>query len=165
MPGMVVEKGIHDASNMGAAMAPAAADTLARYFRASGKAPSDFDLILTGDLGREGGEILCELMAAEGIDLSSKYRDCGTLIYDLERQDVHAGGSGCGCSAVVLSAYLYPKLEAGELRDILLLGTGAMMSPSSLQQGEAIPAVAHLIRLTREEPVRGCREEGMGWIG
>lgn len=149
LPGIVVEKGISDASNMGAAMAPAAADTLLRYFEISGKKPSDFDLIVTGDLGHEGGTILCELMASRGYDLKDCYNDCGTMIYDRKRQDKHAGGSGCGCSAVVLASHLYPRLESGDLKNILLMGTGAMMSPSSIQQGQAIPAVAHLIRLCR----------------
>lgn len=147
LPGIVIEKGICDASNMGAAMAPAAADTLVRYFNESGFTPSDFDLIATGDLGIEGGSILCELMASEGIDICDQYNDCGAMIYDTKRQDKHAGGSGCGCSAVVLASYLYPKLERGELKNILLLGTGAMMSPASIQQGQSIPAVAHLIRI------------------
>ena len=160
MPGIVVDKGIKDASNMGAAMAPAAADTLCRYFRATGHSPSDFDLILTGDLGREGGDILCELMWSEEIDIEAEYQDCGTMIYDSVRQDMHAGGSGCGCSAVVLASYLYPKMESGELKDILLLGTGAMMSPSSIQQGEAIPAVAHLLHLQGAKP--RCRKERRG---
>ena len=149
LPGIVVEKGINDASNMGAAMAPAAADTILRYFRLSGKAPEDFDLIVTGDLGAEGGEILCELLAAETLDIRPLYRDCGTMIYDRERQDMHAGGSGCGCSAVVLASHLYPRLVRGELRDVLVIGTGAMMSPASIQQGQAIPAVAHLLRICR----------------
>lgn len=148
MPGIVVEKGISDASNMGAAMAPAAADTLIRYFRASGHKASDFDLIVTGDLGYEGGKILCELMLSENIDMKSNYNDCGTMIYDRKGQDKHAGGSGCGCSAVVLASYLLPKLQSGKLRDILVIGTGAMMSPASIQQGQAIPAVAHLIHLS-----------------
>ena len=147
LPGIVIEKGICDASNMGAAMAPAAANTLVRYFNESGCSPSDFDLIATGDLGIEGGSILCELMASEGIDIRERYNDCGAMIYDSKRQDKHAGGSGCGCSAVVLASHLYPKLERGELKNILLLGTGAMMSPSSIQQGQSIPAVAHLIRI------------------
>lgn len=150
MPGIVVEKGISDASNMGAAMAPAALDTLLRYFQCSGRSPSDFDLIATGDLGYEGGEILCELLLAEGLNIREQYRDCGTMIYDREKQDKHAGGSGCGCSAVVLAARLLPMLERGELKDILLIGTGAMMSPSSIQQGQAIPAVAHLIHISSQ---------------
>ena len=145
LPGIVIEKGITDASNMGAAMAPAAADTIMRYFSSSGYSPSDFDMIVTGDLGAEGGSILCELLSAEGIDIKKQYADCGTLIYDCEAQDKHSGGSGCGCSAVVLSSYLLPLLESGEASDILLIGTGAMMSPSSIQQGYAIPAVAHLL--------------------
>jgi len=148
LPGIVVEKGINDAANMGAAMAPAAADTLARYFKLSGKKPSDFDKIVTGDLGAEGGKILCELLLAQNIDIRENYHDCGTLIYDCEKQDKHAGGSGCGCSAVVLASYLYPMLERGEIKNLLILGTGAMMSPSSIQQGQAIPAVAHLIHLS-----------------
>ena len=147
MPGIVVDKGISDANNMGAAMAPAAISTLTRYFKASNTTPDDFDLILTGDLGWEGGSILCELMQVEGYDIRKKYNDGGMLIYDRERQDMHAGGSGCGCSAVVLASYILPKLARGELSDILVIGTGAMMSPSSVLQGESIPAVAHLVRI------------------
>ena len=148
LPGIVVEKGICDASNMGAAMAPAAADTLLRYFRASKTRASDFDLIITGDLGHEGGSILTELMLSEGINIKNNYNDCGTMIYDRKKQDKHAGGSGCGCSAVVLASYILPSLRSGKLRDVLVIGTGAMMSPASIQQGQAIPAVAHLIRLS-----------------
>ena len=146
-PGIVVEKGVTDAANMGAAMAPAAADTLLNFFEASGTSPSDFDMIVSGDLGREGQSILGELLAASGVDTSEKLYDCGMMIYDAEAQDVHAGGSGCGCSAVVLASYLLPKLQSGEISDILFYGTGAMMSPSSLKQGLAIPAVAHLLHL------------------
>ena len=146
-PGIVVEKGVTDAANMGAAMAPAAADTLLNFFEASGTSPSDFDMIVSGDLGREGQSILGELLAASGVDASEKLYDCGMMIYDAEAQDVHAGGSGCGCSAVVLASYLLPKLQSGEISDILFYGTGAMMSPSSLKQGLAIPAVAHLLHL------------------
>ena len=149
MPGVVVEKGINDANNMGAAMAPAPAHTLRRYFETSGKSEEDFDLIVTGDLGAEGGSILCELMLREGHDLTKKYNDCGTMIYDIKKQDMHSGGSGCGCSAVVTGSYLIPRILRGELSDVLVMGTGAMMSPSSIQQGEAIPAVAHLIRLCK----------------
>lgn len=152
MAGIVVDKGITDAANMGAAMAPAALDTLLRYFGTSGLSPEDFDMILTGDLGFEGSSILCELARSEGLDLSSRHNDCGMMIYDRERQDMHSGGSGCGCSAVVLASYILPKLESGKLNDILFVGTGAMMSPSSIQQGQSIPSVAHLVRLshTRE---------------
>ena len=147
MPGIVVDKGIADANNMGAAMAPAAISTLSRYFKATNTAPSDFDLILTGDLGWEGGSILTDLLLVDGYDLRGNYNDCGMIIYDRKAQDMHAGGSGCGCSAVVLASYILPKMKRGELSDILVLGTGAMMSPSSILQGESIPAVAHLIRL------------------
>ena len=151
MPGIVVEKGINDASNMGAAMAPAAASTILRYFSVSGRSPEDFDGIYTGDLGFEGGSILCELLLAEGLDIRTIYNDCGMMIYSREKQDMHAGGSGCGCSAVVLASHLLPRLETGALRRILFIGTGAMMSPSSIQQGEAIPAVAHLVCLCNEK--------------
>lgn len=146
-PGTVVEKGIRDAANMGAAMAPAAADTLQRFFAATGKTPRDFDLIATGDLGYEGGSILCELLQMEGIDITPVYNDCGMMIYSRDTQDTHAGGSGCGCSAAVLASYLLPRMERGELQRILWLGTGAMMSPQSVQQGEYIPAIAHLVML------------------
>ncbi len=151
LPGIVIEKGISDASNMGAAMAPAAADTILRYFRESSLSPGDLDMIVTGDLGHEGGRILCELLLSEGLDIREQYRDCGVMIYDRERQDKHAGGSGCGCSAVVLASYLCPMLESGKIKNILALGTGAMMSPSSIQQGQAIPAIAHLVRLSSEQ--------------
>ena len=151
LPGIVVEKGVCDASNMGAAMAPAAADTLLRYFRHSGCSVSEFDLIVTGDLGAEGGSILCELLLSENLDIRAVYNDCGKMIYDLKKQDKHAGGSGCGCSAAVLASYILPLLERGDLRDVIFVGTGAMMSPSSIQQGQAIPAVAHLIRLSSRQ--------------
>ena len=147
MPGIVIERGINDASNMGAAMAPAAADTILRYFKYSDERPEAFDLIVTGDLGWEGGSILCELLMSEGLDIRERYNDCGMMIYNREKQDMHSGGSGCGCSAVVLASHLYPRLERGDIRQILFVGTGAMMSPSSIQQGLAIPAVAHLIRI------------------
>ena len=146
-PGIVVEKGVKDAANMGAAMAPAACDTLLNYFEASGTAPEDYDMLLSGDLGCEGKIILGELLAASGVSASEKLYDCGMMIYDPESQDVHAGGSGCGCSAVVLASHILPRLKKGELSNVLFYGTGAMMSPSSLKQGLPIPAVAHLIHL------------------
>ena len=146
-PGIVVERGVRDAANMGAAMAPAVMDTLRRFFAATHSEPADFDLIVTGDLGYEGGGILCELLALEGIDIRPVYNDCGMMIYNREVQDTHAGGSGCGCSAAVLASYLLPALEQGRLRRVLFIGTGAMMSPQSLQQGQPIPAVAHLVYL------------------
>ena len=145
--GRVQDSGVSDAANMGAAMAPAALDTLCRFFKETQRTPTDYDLIATGDLGYEGGDILCSLMHAEGYDIDSVYNDCGRMIYDRERQDVHGGGSGCGCSAVVLSADILPRLKRGELKRILFLATGAMMSPDSLKQGESILAVAHLLEI------------------
>ncbi len=145
--GRVQDSGVSDAANMGAAMAPAALDTLCRFFEETQMSPDDYDLIVTGDLGFEGGDILCSLMKAEGYDIDSVYNDCGRMIYDRERQDVHGGGSGCGCSAVVLSADILPKVKRGELSRILFMATGAMMSPDSLKQGEKVLAVAHLLEI------------------
>ena len=145
--GRVQDSGVKDAANMGAAMAPAAVDTLCRFFEETHARPEDYDLILTGDLGYEGGDILCSLMQAEGYEIASVYNDCGQMIYHKNGQDVHGGGSGCGCSAVVLSADILPKVKRGELGRILFLATGAMMSPDSLKQGEAVLAVAHLLEI------------------
>lgn len=145
MPGRVIEKGICDASNMGAAMAPAIADTCAEFLRESGTKPSDYDLILTGDLGYEGGSIFKELMKIEGYDVGGVYNDCGILMFDRDAQDTHSGGSGCGCAASVLSAYVLPEMERGHLRNVLFIASGAMMSPDSLKQGLAIPAIGHLL--------------------
>ena len=146
LPGVVVDKGVRDANNMGAAMAPAAADTLIRYFSESGKSPSDFDMILTGDLGYEGSSILLELMETHRYKIDN-HNDCGKLIYSKEKQDTHAGGSGCGCGASVMSAYILPKIESGEISNMLYIATGAMMSPDSLKQGRNIPAIAHLLHI------------------
>ncbi len=148
MAGIVVDKGINDAANMGAAMAPAAAHTLIRYFKCGEIPIENIDLIITGDLGWEGGSILCDILESEGYDIKGKYNDCGMIIYSRGGQDMHSGGSGCGCSAVVMASYILPKIESGQLRNVLFLGTGAMMSPSSIQQGESIPSVAHLVRLS-----------------
>ena len=145
--GRVQDSGVADAANMGAAMAPAALDTLCRFFEETQMGPEDYDLIVTGDLGFEGGDILCSLMKAEGYDIDSVYNDCGRMIYDRKGQDVHGGGSGCGCSAVVLSADILPKVKRGELSRILFMATGAMMSPDSLKQGEKVLAVAHLLEI------------------
>ena len=150
LPGIIRDEGINDPANMGAAMAPAAIDTLKRYFDESGMLPSDFDGIFTGDLGFEGHSIVTEKMTEYGYDMTENYNDCGLMIYDLERQDVHAGGSGCGCSASVLSSYILPKLERGEMTDILYIATGALMSPMAILQGKTIPGIAHLIRITKE---------------
>ena len=149
LPGIVVDLGITDANNMGAAMAPAAVSTLLRYFDQSGTRPKDYDLIVTGDLGWEGSRILCDIMAAEGCDISARHNDCGKMIFSRNTQDTHGGGSGCGCAAVVLGSYLLPKLKQGELHRILFMATGAMMSPDSVKQGQSIPGVGHLLCLER----------------
>ena len=142
--GRIVDAGINDANNMGAAMAPAAADTLCRYFACGGKKPA---LIATGDLGYEGSGILVDLMASRGYDISKIHTDCGLMIYDREGQDKHAGGSGCGCSATVLASTLLSNIRSGALSDILFVGTGAMMNTMSILQGETIPSIAHLVHI------------------
>lgn len=148
LPGRIIDKGVTDINNMGAAMAPAAIDTLARYFGDTGSRPDDFDMILTGDLGREGHGIVCDIMLAEGIDVRNVYSDCGLILYNIESQDMHAGGSGCGCSAAVIAGHIMKRMRAGELRNVLYLATGALMSPGSIFQGLSIPAIAHLVHLT-----------------
>lgn len=150
MAGLVVDAGVKDPNNMGAAMAPAAASTILRYLEATGESPADLDLIVTGDLGWEGSAILRDLLAAEGVDIASRHTDCGMLIFSRTPQDTHSGGSGCGCAAVVLGSYLLPRLATGGLSRILFLATGAMMSPDSVKQGGSIPSVAHLVRLEGE---------------
>lgn len=147
MVGKARDYGIRDAANMGAAMAPAAADTLLRWLDATGDPITAWDRIVTGDLGFEGGELFCSLTERYGVSVRDRYADCGQLIYQREEQDVHAGGSGCGCAGVVLGAYLLPLLREGKLGRCLLLATGAMMNPDSLKQGESIPAIAHLVEL------------------
>lgn len=149
LPGIPVDRGVTDAANMGAAMAPAAADTLKRYFDESGKSPDSFDVILTGDLGGEGHGLLTELLSYEGYSLGSNHLDCGMLIYKPE-QDVHSGGSGCGCSALGLSVYLYERFKNKEIKNALFVGTGALMSPMSVAQGHSIPGIAHLIHFSSE---------------
>ena len=150
LPGRIVDKGITDQSNMGAAMAPAAASTLRDYFEQSGRAPDDFDMILTGDLGHEGSAICRELLATEGLIVGDNYTDCGILLYDRKRQDTHSGGSGCGCSASVLAGYVMHRFANNEISDVLLVGTGALMSPSSVLQGLSIAGIGHLVHLHRE---------------
>ena len=152
MPGIVIDGGVSDANNMGAAMAPAAADSLMRYFSVTGESPDDFDLILTGDLGRVGSDILKDLLKAEGLDISSVHNDCGMMIYkDLNQPDVNSGGSGCGCAAVVMAGRILPMIRRGELSRVLFLATGAMMSPSSIQQGLNIPAIGHIVVIEKAE--------------
>lgn len=154
MPGTVIDGGISDANNMGAAMAPAAADSLIKYFSATEESPDDFDLILTGDLGCVGSDMLKDLLLTEGYDISGVHDDCGKMIYrGIDRPDVNAGGSGCGCAAVVVAGHILPRIRSGELSRVLFLATGAMMSPSSIQQGLTIPSVAHAVRLEKADPI------------
>ena len=147
--GRVQDLGVTDMNNMGAAMAPAAADTLYRYFADTGTTPADYDVIATGDLGLVGSRLCRELMAKKGIVLGENYTDCGLELFNRETQDVHAGGSGCGCSAAVLCAHFLPQMESGRLRRVLFAPTGALMSPTSSQQGESIPGICHALLLTR----------------
>ncbi len=145
--GRITDYGVKDPNNMGAAMAPAAAQTLLDYFSDTGTKPGDYDLVLTGDLGAVGGTLLEEMMKKEGLDISAVHNDCGLMIYDRQKQDVHAGGSGCGCSAAILCSIILQRMGAGQLHKVLFLGTGALLSPTSSQQGESVPSVAHLIFL------------------
>lgn len=149
LPGKIVDKGITDQSNMGAAMAPAAASTIHRYFSESGTHPDDFDLILTGDLGQEGHSICRELLLSQGLRMGENFSDCGILLYDSEVQDLHCGGSGCGCSASVTAGYVMKKFAEGKIKNVLLIGTGALMSPSSVLQGLAVSGIAHLVRFSK----------------
>ena len=149
--GTVTDLGIKDANNMGAAMAPAAFATIRAHLEDLHRTPEDFDLIVTGDLGQLGKEALLELARREGLSLGGKLTDCGTLVFDNTVQDVHAGGSGCGCSAVTLCGYLLNKLNTGKLRRILFCGTGALLSPTSTQQGLPIPGVCHAVSITGGE--------------
>ena len=128
---------------------PAAADTIKTYLKETGTIPNDYDMIYTGDLGTIGSELLYELLQNDGIKIREKHKDCGNMIFNFESQDVHAGGSGCGCSASVLCSYILRKMEERQLKNVLFCATGALMSPTSTQQGENIPTIAHIIRLCR----------------
>lgn len=151
--GKIVDLCIADANNMGAAMAPAFVDTVLAHFRDTGLDPSAYDLIVSGDLGSVGKELAQDLFRREGCSLGDRLDDCGTMIFDLKAQDVHAGGSGCGCSAVVLCGYLMDKLKSKKYKNILFCGTGALLSPVSTQQGESIPAICHAVTISSES---GC---------
>lgn len=148
--GKITDMGINDINNMGSAMAPAAAGTIQRYLNATGTNPTDYDFIVTGDLGIVGSKLLVEFLQKQDIDISTQHQDCGCLIFDSEKQDTHCGGSGCGCSASVLCGYFLPMLEKGSAKNILFIATGALMSPMSLQQGESIPTIAHLVHLRKD---------------
>ncbi len=149
--GKIMDMGVKDPNNMGGAMAPAALSTICAHFQDTGYQPKDYDLIVTGDLGTIGGEILVDCMKKEGYDLSQNYNDCGCMIYNLEEQDVHAGGSGCGCIGSVLCGYILDEMQKGRWKTVLAVGTGALLSPTSNLQGESVPGIAHAIRLTLKE--------------
>ena len=139
--------GIKDINNMGAAMAPAAFDTLIAHFKDTGRTPDYYDGIYTGDLGYIGKDILLELSEKEGYSIKKNYNDCGVMIFDKEKQDTHSGGSGCACCATVFSGFLFNKLKQKTLRKILVIGTGALTNATTSQQGEAIPSIAHAISI------------------
>lgn len=146
--GTITDLGITDANNMGAAMAPAAARTITDFLKDTATKPSDYDLILTGDLGYTGSELLYEIMEQEsGIDLKPYHNDCGLMIYNLEEQDVNSGGSGCGCSASVLCSHILKNMKKGKLKKVLFVATGALMSPTANKQGNPIPGIAHAVLL------------------
>ena len=149
--GIIQDPLIRDANNMGAAMAPAAAALFMRYFRESSTSPQDYDRIFTGDLGQIGSELLYSLLVRQNIRIEDRHNDCGLLLFDREHQDVHAGGSGAGCCGSVLSAYILPELRVGRLSNVLFLATGALLSPTMVQQGLSIPGIAHLVHLRRCE--------------
>ena len=149
--GRIVDAGVADATHMGGAMAPAALDTLTAHFRETGRGPEDYDAIFTGDLGALGHDILEDLLHRQGFELGVRYMDCGVLIYDRTAQDVDAGGSGCGCCASVLGAQILPGMEKGLWNRVLFAATGALMSPTSSQQGESIPGICHAVALERTE--------------
>lgn len=146
--GKIIDPGIKDVFNMGAAMAPSAADTIITHFNDTGFTLDDYDYIVTGDLASVGKEILLDLTMEEGLDLTGKHKDCGVEIFDNEKQDTHAGGSGCGCSATVFNGYLYDLLVKNKVKRILLVATGALHSPTSMQQGESIPGIAHAVSIS-----------------
>lgn len=145
--GKIVDMGIKDGNNMGAAMAPAALNTLITHFQDTQRNPSYYDAIVTGDLGYIGKEVLTELSQKQGYNIKSNYMDCGVLIFDKEKQDTHSGGSGCACCASVFSGYFYEQLKKRKLKKILLIATGALMNATSSQQGESIPGIAHAVSI------------------
>lgn len=156
--GMITDYGIKDMTNMGAAMAPAAAGTIAAFLNDTNTVPHDYDMILTGDLGLIGSEILKDLLREEyGYEISKVHADCGVMIYDGDRQDTHAGGSGCGCSAAVVCSKIFKMLESKQLKRVLFAGTGALMSPLTVYQGDTIPCIAHAVYLTNEEERNGAK--------
>lgn len=148
--GEIEDYGITDSNNMGAAMAPSAATTLKNFFSDTNTGPDDYDIIYTGDLGYTGTGLLYELLERENIDIRCKHSDCGLIIYDRGKQDVHAGGSGCGCSAAVLCSFIMHRFESGDFKNILFMSTGALLSPTSALQGESIPGITHLLNIKKD---------------
>lgn len=146
-PGKIVDMGIKDANNMGAAMAPAALDTLITHLKDTGRKPSYYDAIITGDLGHVGKEIVTEMASSKGYNIKANYNDCGVLIFDKQKQDTHAGGSGCACCGTVFSGYFFKQLKDKKINKILLIATGALTNSTSSQQGESIPGIAHAIAI------------------
>lgn len=146
-PGKIVDYGLKDSMNMGACMAPAAASTLEQHFLDFDRQPKDYDKIITGDLGSVGQKVLIELLRDKGYDISGVHMDCGMEIYDAQTQDTHAGGSGCGCSAVTLSAYILKQVEEGAWKKVLFLPTGALLSKVSFNEGQSVPGIAHALVL------------------
>lgn len=145
--GKIVDYGLKDSMNMGACMAPAAASTLEQHFIDYGSQPEDYDKIITGDLGKVGQRVLIDLLRDRGYDISAQHMDCGIEIFDGEEQDTHAGGSGCGCSAVTLSAYILKQLEEGNWKKVLFMPTGALLSKTSFNEGKSVPGIAHALVL------------------
>jgi stage V sporulation protein AD len=146
--GKVKDYGIKDVTNMGAAMAPAAYHTISTHLSNTGKSIDDFDYIITGDLGKVGSELLYDLFDKAHINIKKKHKDCGLMLYDLEEQDVHAGGSGCGCAASVLCGHFLKEVSQSKISNILFTATGALMSPTIIQQGESIASVAHCVHIS-----------------
>jgi len=145
--GKVVDYGIADPFNQGAAMAPAAVETIQAHLQETGRTVDDYDLIVTGDLARFGRDMAVKLAAQRNLTLGKNYNDCGAMIYDPTRQDVHSGGSGCASSAIVTCGHLLKEMARGKLKRILVVATGALLSPTTFQQGENIPAIAHAVAL------------------
>lgn len=146
--GRIVDLGVTDQNNMGGAMAPAAADTIKNYLNDTCTSPSDYDMILTGDLGSVGSRLLYELLRMDKIEIQSRHSDCGQLIFSKDQPDVLAGGSGCGCSASVLSSHIMRLMKEKRLQNILFIATGALLSPTSVMQGSSVPGIAHLVHIT-----------------
>ncbi|MBP5427484.1 MAG: stage V sporulation protein AD [Clostridiales bacterium] len=146
--GKIIDLGIKDANNMGAAMAPAAADTIINHFRDLGLKDDYYDMVITGDLGKIGSNACEDILGGEGLNIGDRLKDCGKLIFDTEKSDTHAGGSGCGCSASVLTSYILEEMSKCNINKILFVATGALLSPEMLLQGESIPGIAHAISIT-----------------